>query len=123
MYPIHSAMTEWHKSSVTSSGIGVALKPENTTKMSRLDSVTQKITNKKCTCHRPSVLKGLKIQQGTRRLICWHWVDCQEKPAKNKPNKIILDTLNALRVADLMRGPDISHVLKIRSEQLYKQCA
>jgi hypothetical protein len=65
------AMKEWPKSSVTSSDKGVALKPEQTTWMSRIDSVTQNITNKKCACHRPSVLKGLMTQRGTPRVTCW----------------------------------------------------
>jgi hypothetical protein len=87
--------------------------------MNRIDSATQKIRNKKCACHRPSVFK---TQQGTPRVICWQWVDYPAKPAKSEPKKNMLLTLNSLRVADLMRGPDTSRVLKIRSDQRYKKC-
>jgi hypothetical protein len=34
----------------------------------------------------------------------------------------MLDTLNSLEVADLIRRPGTSRVLKIRSDQRYKQC-
>jgi hypothetical protein len=96
------AMKKWHKSSVTSYGIAVALKPKQTTKKSRIDPVTRKITNKKCACHPPPVLKGLKTQKGTPRVICWQWVDRPVKPAKNITN--LCWTHSTLRMANLMRG-------------------
>jgi hypothetical protein len=45
--------------------------------------------------------------------MCLQWVDCPAKPAKSEPNNIMLDTLNSLLVADLMRGPDTSRVLSV----------
>jgi hypothetical protein len=76
--------------------------------MTRIDPVTQNITNEKCSCHRSSVLKGLKTQQGTHRVICWLWVNCPAKPAKCEcePNKNMFDTLSSLRIAALIRRPD-----------------
>jgi hypothetical protein len=81
--------------------------------MSRIDSITQKITNKKCTFHRSSVLKGLQTQQGTPKVISW--------AVQRRVNLTELCWIRST-LADLMRGPDTSRVLKIRPVQRYKQC-